>query len=113
MTFKTMDDVRAANRAIKQQWFSGGAMKFFNSRVETELIRGRYFITSEMMYNDTDKKFSIRAVKPNGEIEDISEFQEYATLEEATEDLARILMLRDAMEAEERYGIEALDGGGE
>jgi len=87
MTFKNMDDVRAANARIRQKWFNPSSVKWFNSVVETELIDGEFFITSERMYTDMEKTFTIRKVLPNGEIADLSKFQEFKTLEAAKDAL--------------------------
>lgn len=45
--YKTLADVRAANAAAGFRFFDRGTMKFWNSRIESTLIRGRFFITSE------------------------------------------------------------------
>ncbi len=44
---KTMADVKAANAASGYNWFSRDTMKFWKTRIESSLIGGRWFITSE------------------------------------------------------------------
>jgi len=45
--YRTLADVRAKNAAEGMFFFSRQTMKFWRSRIESTLIRGRYFITSE------------------------------------------------------------------
>ena len=45
--FKTISDLRAANEAAGMCFFSRETMRFWKSRLESSLIGGRYFITSE------------------------------------------------------------------
>lgn len=67
----------------KGYFFSQGAMRFFKSRVadfgfqneKTEII---YFVTSEKNGN-MPRKYTIRALLPNGQVDTVSAFQEYNT----------------------------------
>lgn len=45
--FKTIADVRAANAALGNYWFTRETMRFWKTKVESSLIGGRWFITSE------------------------------------------------------------------
>jgi hypothetical protein len=81
--FKTMADVRAANKAIGNHWFEKSTMKFFNSRVESRLLGGRYFITSERRELTFPKRYTVREVLPDGGIKTVGEFQGYTLLEDA------------------------------
>lgn len=45
--YRTLSDLRAANAAAGFHFFARDTMKWWRSRVESTLIRGRYFITSE------------------------------------------------------------------
>lgn len=66
----------------KGYFFSAGAMRFFKSRVadygfqneKTEII---YFVTSEKNGN-YPRKYTIRALLPDGKIDTVSAFQEYS-----------------------------------
>ena len=72
MGFKRMSDLRAANAAAGHFFFSRGAMRAFNSRIESALYDGRVFITSESMgYGDDDHRrmFAVREAMPDGKIE--------------------------------------------
>ena len=45
--FNTLADVRAANAAIGNCWFSKDTMRFWKTRIESSLLKHKYFITSE------------------------------------------------------------------
>lgn len=45
--YRTLADLRATNESAGLHFFARATMKFWKSRVETTLIAGRYFITSE------------------------------------------------------------------
>lgn len=90
--FSSMAGVRAAFNSAGSEWFSRDTMKWFNCKIESSLIGGRYFITSEQ-HDDYPRLYSIRKVVRNMEytpslsIETIGEFQQYATLQDAREAL--------------------------
>ena len=83
--FQTMAQVKAANKAIGNHWFERSTMRFFNSRIESGLLRGRFFITSERRELDFPKRYTVREVLADGDIKTVGEFQGYTDLE-----LARI-----------------------
>ncbi len=72
-----MADVRAANAKVGGHWFDRGALRFFNSKLESKLIGGRFFVTSERMELSYPKKYTVRRAEPNGDIETVGEFQGY------------------------------------
>lgn len=40
-------DVKAANNAKDGHWFDRDTMRFFGTKIETDMIAGRFFVTSE------------------------------------------------------------------
>jgi len=64
-------------------FFDEKTMHFFNSEIETTLLVGDFFITSEKRRSTGPKKFTIRRAKHDGRIDTISEFMEFDTLKEA------------------------------
>lgn len=88
--FRTISEVKAANKAIDNHWFSRSTMKFFNSHVESGIYGGRYFITSERRELDMPKLYSIREALPDGDIKTVGEFQGFATLEDAKDEARRL-----------------------
>ena len=71
--FKTMADVRAANKALGNHWFDTETMKWWKTCIESSLIAGRYFITSEDEFaldGSVPKRiFAVRYANDNGSIE--------------------------------------------
>lgn len=83
--FKTISEVKKANKEIGQFFFEKTTMRFFNSRIESGILKGRFFITSERFNEDAPRLFTLREVKPDGKVETLGEFQEFATIQEAKE----------------------------
>jgi len=82
--FRTIAEVRAANKAAGQYFFERATMRFFRSIVESGLYAGRYFVTSERgPHDDSPRRYSVREAEPDGGIETCGDFQEYLTIEDA------------------------------
>jgi len=96
--FKTIAEVKQANKQAGLHFFDKKTMEFFNSRIESTLINKKdnnrqYFITSEQFTGLGEyigkRLFTIREVKENGEIKTIGEFQGYNTKQEAKKELKK------------------------
>lgn len=82
--FKTMSDVKAKNKEIGHLFFDPDTMKFWDSKVESTLYKGTYFITSEKnAIEGKPRQFSIRQVLRTGEIITVGRGREYSSLESA------------------------------
>jgi hypothetical protein len=85
--FKTMTEFKKAHKAQGGHFFDAQAMRFFNSKIESNLLglNGvQIFITSERFTTEHAKKYTIRHAMPSGEVGmDLSEFQQFETLEQA------------------------------
>jgi len=82
MEFSTMAEVIKANREAGQHWFSDRTMAFFKSKIESELINGRWFVTSEE--REGQRRYSVREVTgDDAYIHTVGEFWAYDTLAEA------------------------------
>lgn len=80
-TYKDIYEIMDENR----QWFSPDNMKFFNTRIKSKVLNGKYFITEETYYNrygEGDTKYSIREATKKG-INTIGDFHSFATAKEA------------------------------
>lgn len=92
---KNMKEAKAISKANGGHFFDPQAMRFFNSKIESELIEGRYFITSERYSTDEPKLYTIRQISDTGQIlDDIGSFQEHHTLESALVALGKHTMAR-------------------
>lgn len=88
--YRTIDDVRAANEEIGNHWFERGTMRFFKTRIESDLRGGKYFVTSEQG-PDNVRKFSVRRADPDGTIDTVGEFQAHRTRGAALGEIASLL----------------------
>jgi hypothetical protein len=80
-TVNTIKEAKAISKANGGHFFDPQAMRFFNSKIESELIEGRYFITSERYDLESPKLYTIRRISNRGQIlDDLGEFQEFDTL---------------------------------
>jgi len=72
-------------RADVPNFFSKGAMQFFGSRIESALMKGDYFITSEQPPYGA-RKYTARKWNRNGGIDSVGKgFTKYPTKEAAKE----------------------------
>lgn len=77
MTFKNMAEVKAANKAIGNHWFDADTMRFFDSRIESELINGRYFVSSEQFQDEYPRFYNVRSVEDDGKINTVRDFEQF------------------------------------
>lgn len=93
--FGSITEVEAAFEADDNGWFSEGTMAWWHSKIESPLIGGQYFITSEQREPDTERKFSVRKVtRTKGgslSIDTIGEFHSHETLEQARAALDEVI----------------------
>lgn len=78
--FMSIDDVITANQEDGGHWFDGTTMAFFRSRIETDLIDGRWFVTSEQNGEDGERRYTVRAVASDATVSTVGEFQAHASL---------------------------------
>lgn len=81
--FNTLQQVINANRKIGNHFFDASTMKFFNSIIHGDLVKGRYFITSEKNNRENTRRYTIRMANNNGSIDTIYKFQHFKTLAKA------------------------------
>ena len=88
----TMADVRAD----VPSFFSRGAMEFFGSRIESSLMKGDYFITSEVPPYE-GKRYTVRWWNRDGRIKSMGKgFTKYPTKEDAKEAIKELQKEREA-----------------
>ena len=89
----TIADVKRINASKGYYFFSPSTVRFFSSRVESELLENHCFVTSEQdkgsLLSDVkawngERRFSVRFFDENsGVIETVGEFGAYDTLDDA------------------------------
>ena len=82
--FNSIDEIKEKNKAHGHHFFDHSTMLFFLSLVYSEIYAGRYFITAETGPDEV-QRFTIREAKDNGQVVSHSDFQQYASLEDAKE----------------------------
>lgn len=82
-TFRTISEIREANRAAGLHFFDPSSMRFFDSRTLSGVIGGRYFVTSERFtYSDgtaESRRYTVRSIDSAGRIDTVGDFQEWST----------------------------------
>jgi hypothetical protein len=85
MRYTSIQQIKSANRSAGKHFFDEAAMKFFNSRVLSELFgpEGDIFITSEKCdvpyYPSVPRYYTVRQILEDGSVIDLSEFQEFGS----------------------------------
>lgn len=77
-TFATMREIREANAARGDKWFSPGAYEFFGTVIEAGPIGGALFITSEKGPHGP-RAYSVRVAYRDGQVETAGDFMGHAT----------------------------------
>lgn len=75
-------DLELANRQSGRHFFSDGAKRFFNSRIGSNVFVGAdgwYFVTSERFDDLSDRLYTVRVMRPDGDVVTVGEFQQYAS----------------------------------
>ena len=87
--FSTMEDVIAANQAAGGHWFDPQTLAYFRGRIETDLIDGRWFVSSEQHGEDAPRMYTVRAVASDGTVSTVGEYHAYGSLADALMALGR------------------------
>lgn len=82
MAYETIADVRATNERAGFHFFDADTMRFLRSRVESNLIGGRLFVTSEQA-PEAARRYTVRLAGDDGDIHTVGDFQEHATYKAA------------------------------
>jgi hypothetical protein len=72
----TIAGLRALNEKNGGCWFEPSAMRFFGTRIESGIIRGRYFVTSEQPPHGT-RAYSLRSFDDEGDVSTVGKFCSY------------------------------------
>ena len=98
--FETISELRAKNEQIGNYFFSRQTMRFFKTKIESAILEGDYFITSETNHNDTKREFTIRQAKETGEIINNPFDCKFRTKSDAKEYLKEQLYLKSVLGAD-------------
>ena len=90
---RSMIDIKLLNQSIGHHFFSRSSMRFFNSKIESDLLYDKYFITSERFDATRPKMYTIRRVADSGDIFKLGEFQQFASKKRAIDFLNEYLKM--------------------
>jgi hypothetical protein len=87
----SIDEIRAANEAKGECWFSPETMRWFGGRVLSGVYGGRLFVTSEKDRPNPfglgawggERRYTVRCANDDGSISTFSEFGEFDTAAQA------------------------------
>lgn len=69
----TIAQLKSLNARNGGCWFEPSSMRFFGTRIESEIIRGKFFITSEQPPYGS-RKYSLRSFDEEGDVNTVGEF---------------------------------------
>lgn len=70
---KSIQELKALAHENGSHWFDKSSMRYFGTRIESGILFGRYFITSEQPPNGP-RRFSVRTFDSEADIETVGEF---------------------------------------
>lgn len=89
MTYRTIADIKLANKAAGHFFFSKETLDWFSSIVEPGVYGGRYFVTSERDESGIvwggKRRWSVRRANDDGTIDTVGEFGGFASKARATQ----------------------------
>lgn len=77
--YKTIAEIKAANKASGGYWFSPDTIRFFNSKIESDVMYGHFFITSERFDHNSPRLYSVRYCDKDGDIMTVGKVQGHKT----------------------------------
>jgi len=90
--FNNMSELREKNKEIGHKFFDRDIMKSFNSKVETALYRGRWFIMSEKgREQNAKRKYKLWEAHLSGEILTTGDPSGYSDIDSAKKALKGII----------------------
>lgn len=84
-TITTIAELKELARANGSHWFDKDTMRFFRGNIESGIIAGKFFISSEQFSDETARKYTVRTFNEKGEIDEMpgTAFQQFNSKAEA------------------------------
>lgn len=78
----TIAELKELNAENGGCWFKPGEMRFFGTRIESGIVAGHYFVTSELAPHGP-RKYSVRSFDESGSIDTVGEFNSHRSKADA------------------------------
>ena len=91
MCYYTIDEIKAANKKAGRFFFEADTLRFFRSRILPGVIAGGFFITSEKDCLGSDRRYTVRLCKEDGDIETIGDFQQFSRADQARRAVVKLV----------------------
>jgi hypothetical protein len=105
MPYKTIEDIKKANKNRGHHFFEKDTLHFFDSRVESRVYGGRFFVTSEQDHGATyemPRRFTVRRCEDDGTINTATDFHPgFPTLQEAATAMVTLVEAEGATPVED------------
>lgn len=92
--FRSIQEVKRANRRVGQTWFSPGDMDMFDTKIVSKLFTidgGRqFFITLDQADDDEDRRYTVREVLADGIVQTLGRMRDHATQADATKAIEKV-----------------------
>jgi hypothetical protein len=90
--FRTVEEIKAANERLGHYWFTAATMETWGTQIESEVIRGHWFITSED-HPSGSRRFSVRHATSDGDVhtDRRTNAGDYTSRWDAREEIDRLL----------------------
>lgn len=75
---RTIGELKALNRENGGCWFEAGSMRFFGTKIESGVIAGNRFVTSEQPPHGS-RRFTVRSFDSEGSVDTVGEFCGYGS----------------------------------
>lgn len=78
----TIEQLKGLNAAHGMHFFSASSMRFFRSRVGSNVYAARdgwVFVTSEQFDDRSPRLYTVRLMREDGRIDEVGSFQQYKT----------------------------------
>ncbi len=79
----TISELKVLNEKNGGCWFEPSTMRYFRTRIESPILHGRYFISSEQQSEESRRKFTVRSFDEFGSVDTVGEFHSHNTKAEA------------------------------
>jgi hypothetical protein len=77
--YRSVAEVEDANRRAGYHFFSADALRFFGSRIHDNLYGRAVFVTSELDFYGTERRYTVRLATAGGNIREVGGFQAYGS----------------------------------